>query len=203
MLWFSDGFYGGWGCEGSRRSWKWIGGGEDRAVDYGDDVSGSAWPRRHRSCDAGTPLDHLRLQLVCKKKLIWKRYMYKREITKSNKIAWLSLCFILERSWVALYSDVCQCVRHRCHPTKSPLFPIYTGIQALCWLNTIYKGIKALFWVTHSILGLVLTAFKVYVHWPADIVFRIVVSQLFDINTRQLSSWSFWQYVLGPTPTEK
>ena len=70
-------------------------------------------------------------------------------------LAWLSLCFILERSWVALYSDVCQCVRHRCHLTKSPLFPIYTGIQALYWPNTIYKGIKALFWVTHSILGLV------------------------------------------------
>ena len=47
-------------------------------------------------------------------------------------------------------------MRHRCHPTKSPLFPIYTGIQALYWPNTIYKGIKALFWVTHSILGLVL-----------------------------------------------
>ena len=48
-------------------------------------------------------------------------------------IAWLSLCFILETSWVALYPVVCQCVRHRCHLTKSPLFPIYTGIQALCW----------------------------------------------------------------------
>ena len=80
-------------------------------------------------------------------------------LLRVNIIAWLSLCFILERSWVALYSDVCQSVsqsvRHRCHPTKSPLFPIYTGIQALCWPNTIYKGIKALFWVTHSILGLV------------------------------------------------
>ena len=52
--------------------------------------------------------------------------------------------------------SVSQSVRHRCHPTKSPLFPIYTGIQALCWPNTIYKGIKVLFWVTHSILGLVL-----------------------------------------------
>ena len=51
--------------------------------------------------------------------------------------------------------SVCLSVRHRCHPTKCPLFPIYTGIQALCWPNTIYKGIKALFWVTHSILGLV------------------------------------------------
>ena len=51
-------------------------------------------------------------------------------------IAWLSLCFILETSWVALFSVcewVSECVRHRCHPTKSPLFPIYTGIQALCW----------------------------------------------------------------------
>ena len=27
-------------------------------------------------------------------------------------------------------------VRHRCHPTKSPLFPIYTGIKALYWLCT-------------------------------------------------------------------
>ena len=27
----------------------------------------------------------------------------------------------------------CLYVRHRCHRTKSPLFPIYTGIQALCW----------------------------------------------------------------------
>ena len=27
----------------------------------------------------------------------------------------------------------CLSVRHRCHPTKSPLFTIYTGIQALCW----------------------------------------------------------------------
>ena len=71
-------------------------------------------------------------------------------------IAWLSLNWILERSWVALYSVVCVSVRHRCHPTKCPLFPIYTGIQALCWPNTIYKGIKALFWVTQSILGLVL-----------------------------------------------
>ena len=51
-------------------------------------------------------------------------------------IAWLSLNWILERSWVALYSVVCVSVRHRCHPTKSPLFPIYTGIQALCWPNT-------------------------------------------------------------------
>ena len=51
--------------------------------------------------------------------------------------------------------SVSQSVRHRCHPTKSPLFPIYTGIQALYWPNTIYKGIKALFWVMHSILGLV------------------------------------------------
>ena len=31
---------------------------------------------------------------------------------------------------------VSECVRHRCHPTKSPLFPIYTGIQALCWPST-------------------------------------------------------------------
>ena len=49
------------------------------------------------------------------------------------KIAWLSLCFILETSWVALYSVVCEYVRHRCHPTKSLLFPIDKGIQALCW----------------------------------------------------------------------
>ena len=48
-------------------------------------------------------------------------------------IAWLSLCFILERSWGALFSVVCESVWHRCHPTKYPLFPIYTGIQALCW----------------------------------------------------------------------
>ena len=27
----------------------------------------------------------------------------------------------------------CLYVRHWCHPTKYPLFPIYTGIQALCW----------------------------------------------------------------------
>ena len=53
----------------------------------------------------------------------------------------------------------CLSVRHWCHPTKSPLFPIYTGIQALWWPNTIYKGIKALFWVTHSILGLVTFTF--------------------------------------------
>ena len=53
----------------------------------------------------------------------------------------------------------CLSVRHRCHLTKSPLFPIYTGIQALYWPNTICKGTKALFWVTHSILGLVLTLF--------------------------------------------
>ena len=50
-----------------------------------------------------------------------------------TEIAWLSLCFILETSWVALYSDVCVSVRHRCHLTKSLLFPIYKGIQALCW----------------------------------------------------------------------
>ena len=30
------------------------------------------------------------------------------------------------------FLSVSECVRHRCHPTKSPLFPIYTGIQALC-----------------------------------------------------------------------
>ena len=56
---------------------------------------------------------------------------------RNDVIAWLSLNFILETSWVALYSDVCQSVsqsvRHRCHPTKSLLFPIYKGIQALCW----------------------------------------------------------------------
>ena len=40
-------------------------------------------------------------------------------------IAWLSLNFILYTSWVALYSAVCLSVRHRCQPTKSPLFPIY------------------------------------------------------------------------------
>ena len=51
----------------------------------------------------------------------------------NSNIALLSLCFTLETSWVALYSVVCEYVRHRCHPTKSPLFPIFTGIQALCW----------------------------------------------------------------------
>ena len=38
------------------------------------------------------------------------------------RIAWLSLNFILETSWVALYSVVCLSVRDRWHPTKSPLF---------------------------------------------------------------------------------
>ena len=51
----------------------------------------------------------------------------------SKLFTWLSLNFILDTSWVALYSVVCEYVRHRCHPTKSPHFPIYTGIQALCW----------------------------------------------------------------------
>ena len=69
------------------------------------------------------------------------------DIGRQN-IAWLSLNWILERSWVALSSIVCQSVsqsvRHRCHPTKSPLFPIYTGIQALCWLECCekYKSFK-------------------------------------------------------------
>ena len=99
----------------------------------------------------------------------WNRddgWQNKRELSADHYIAaliaWLSLNWILERSWVALYSVVCVSVRHRCHPTKCPLFPIYTGIQALCWPNTIYKGIKALFWVTHSILGLVSYAFSNY-----------------------------------------
>ena len=51
-------------------------------------------------------------------------------------IAWLSLNFRLKTSWVALYSVVCECVRHRCHQTKSPLFPIYT----------VDRFIKTFFW---------------------------------------------------------
>ena len=39
------------------------------------------------------------------------------DIDLDIEIAWLSLCFILERSWVALYSDVCQCV---CQASVSP-----------------------------------------------------------------------------------
>ena len=44
---------------------------------------------------------------------------------KRVNFAWLSLCFILETRWVALFSVcewVSECVRHRCHPAKSPLF---------------------------------------------------------------------------------
>ena len=33
--------------------------------------------------------------------------------------------------------SVSHSVRHRCHPTKSLLFPIYKGIRALCWPFTI------------------------------------------------------------------
>ena len=92
----------------------------------------------------------------------WQNGLYahekqaKDELKIVNCVTQLKLYTLYKLSSTIFYClSVSQSVRHRCHPTKSPLFPIYTGIQALCWPNTIYKGIKALFWVTHSILGLV------------------------------------------------
>ena len=56
---------------------------------------------------------------------------FDRAILICALFAWLSLNFILQTSWVALYYVVC--VRDRCHPTKSLFISIYTGIRALCW----------------------------------------------------------------------
>ena len=44
---------------------------------------------------------------------------------------------LLLRSWVARSFKVVQWVRYRCHPTKSPLFSIFKGKQALYWPNAI------------------------------------------------------------------
>ena len=90
-------------------------------------------------------------------------------------------------------------MRHRCHPTKCPLFPIYTGIQALCWPNTIYKGIKALFWVTHSILGLVSSLNQFLLFWGRELIGSVssTISQVFrqlSINPSQLGSMEGGHY---------
>ena len=43
-------------------------------------------------------------------KHISSKYFYRNTLIKKVEIAWLSLCFILETSWVALYSVVCEWV---------------------------------------------------------------------------------------------
>ena len=48
-----------------------------------------------------------------------------------------------------------------------------------------------------SLPSSILTALKVYVHWPADIVSPIVVGQLFDINTRSFHPDHFDNMYLG------
>ena len=52
--------------------------------------------------------------------------------TKTDKlhIAWLSLCFILETSWVALYSDVCEWVSVSGIGVTRPNLHFFQYIQA-------------------------------------------------------------------------
>ena len=55
---------------------------------------------------------------------------------------------LLLRSWVALSVKVCLWVRYRWHPTKSPLFSISKGIQALPILTQCYQELTGttLYW---------------------------------------------------------
>ena len=72
-------------------------------------------------------------------------------VKSSSDIAWLSLNFILSKSWVALYSVVCQAsVSFDQISTFSDIYRHKSPIL------TLYQIIR----VTHSILGLFLTSFQ-------------------------------------------
>ena len=66
-------------------------------------------------------------------------------------------------------------VRHRCHPTKSPLFPIYTGLQALCWPSTTLD--QAIPTYTDQVPA------SIVIYWPSTIIIHssfILKSQIWN-----------------------
>ena len=68
-------------------------------------------------------------------------------------IAWLSLCFVLETSWVALYSDVCQSVSLSGIGVTQPNLYLFQYIKAFKPLLTLYhlKPISSnLYWPSTS-----------------------------------------------------
>ena len=82
--------------------------------------------------------------------LVWLKWL----------IAWLSLCFILERSWVALYSDVCQCV---CQASVSP--------DQISTFSNIYRHTSPLLTIYHPISS------STNLYWPSTSQYRHILTQ--------------------------
>jgi hypothetical protein len=65
--------------------------------------------------------------------ILWEVWDIDVGLLSWNMTNWQTAPSVLVQNMHSYFDKAQECVRHRCHPTKSPLFPIYTGIQALCW----------------------------------------------------------------------
>ena len=79
-------------------------------------------------------------------------------------LAWLSLCFILERSWVALYSDVCQSV---CQASVSP--------DQISFFSNIYRHTSPLLTMYHLIPS------STNLYWPSTSQYRHILTQYHQV----------------------
>ena len=79
-------------------------------------------------------------------------------------IAWLSLCFILETSWVALYSVVCQSV---CQASVSP--------DQISTFSNIYRHTSPLLTMYHLISS------STNLYWPSTSQYRHILTQYHQV----------------------
>ena len=92
-------------------------------------------------------------------------------------IAWLSLCFILERSWVALYSDVCQCV---CQASVTP--------DQISTFSNIYRHTSPLLTIYHLISS------STNLYWPSTSQYRDTLTQYHQVPLITYHLMSYAQY---------
>ena len=98
-------------------------------------------------------------------------------VSTKSEIAWLSLCFILERSWVALYSDVCQCV---CQASVTP--------DQISTFSNIYRHTSPLLTMYHLISS------STNLYWPSTSQYRHILTQYHQVPLKIHHLMSHAQY---------
>ena len=78
----------------------------------------------------------------------------------------------------------CLSVRHQCHPINSPLFPIYTGKQDLCWpCTTQYQTVPT---YTDQVPA------RIVIYLPSTIRYHLFIIHHLKAQFSQLNNFSFY-----------
>ena len=107
---------------------------------------------------------HIIMEITSKKGMTWK--VYYQVLTNKLQLRYESSTLILYKELSSSIFQSCLSVRHAWHPSKSPLFAIYKGMNVLYWPSIINFQLLP----PHSVLN-----------WPS--------TQLFHLVTHSWANW--------------